>query len=77
MVHPSGSEIVKVTVVYRVTTLSIGFSHHGGIEKVAFFKPGSALTSLRRSSALKGLPSLSVKGTLWARRWVHPIDGHS
>ena len=75
--HPSGSEIAKVTVVYRVDILSRGFSHHGGIEKVAFFRPSSDLTSLRRSPASKGLPSLSVKGTPWARRQVHPIDGHS
>ena len=74
---PSRSEIAKVTVVYRVDTLSRGLSHCGGIEKVAFFRPSSDLTSLRRSLALKGLPSLSVKGTPWARRQVHPIDGHS
>ena len=56
---------------------SSGLSQHGVIVKWTLFSPGSVHTSFRSTSGLKGMLSLSVKGTPCMSKQVHPREGHN
>ena len=56
---------------------SSGLSQCGAITKWTLFSPGSVHTSFRSAFRLKGILSLSVKGTPYISKQVHLREGHS
>ena len=56
---------------------SSGLSQCRAIAKWTLFSPRSVHTSFKSTSRLKGMLSLSVKGTPCMSKQVHPREGHS